>query len=300
MNPRLNPDLVKDDDDVDGKDHLPDPIDIQLPVTNSICGKPIEATFIPDLHSTNGRHTTEVKTQAAVPETNNRTPATWVHAGGNADSDPAERTDNASDPGDDEIPTGTAQSEQSLGRSITRDSGTAMIDSPYLNDHVEKTSSDRTPSETMLDVPHAPEHARADSSTIGTAETGRYSGSNYDTQAIESSDEEDDAETDITLTATREGIDAGHIPGGFPTNTSEEALIVASEQSNADEQPASGTASTFTNGTAAAVEPLMHDAQLEVSEDFKPAPVNHEEPEEPLVSNEQLGFDDEFKPQMMM
>ena len=291
MNPRLNPDLLRDE--ANEKQHLAEPAGIRLPVTNSIYGGPIGYTDVPDLPATtNGRHTTEVKIQAAVPETKDGTAATRAHVGGNTDSDPAERTETTSNPGD-EAPTEMVQSEQSLGQSITRDSGTAMIDSPYLNDFVEKTSSGRAPSDTMLDVPHVPEHARADSSTIGTAEAGRYSGSNYDTQAVESSDEEDGAVADVTLTATRGGIDVGDIPGGYP-DASEEALVAA------DEQPASGTASTLSDGTAAAVEPLMDNAQLEVSDEFKPAAVLHEAPLEPLITDEQLDIDDEFKPQTKM
>lgn len=295
MNPRLNPDLVKDE--ANQKEHLAEPAEVRLPVTNSIYGRPIESTAVPDLPATNGRHTTDGENQVAGPETYGGQAATRFHAGGNTGSESAERTKTISDPGD-EAPTEMAQSEQSSPVSSTRDSGTAMIDSPYLTDFVGKTSSDQTPSDTILDVPHVQDHARADSSTIGTAETGRYSGSNYDTQAIESSDEDEET-TDVTLTATAEGFGVGDIPGGFP-DASEEALVAANKEPTVDEQPALGTTSTFTGGTAAATEPLMDDAQLDVSNEYKPVALIQEGPSEPLMSDEQLGVDDEFRPQTKM
>lgn len=296
MNPRLNPDLVKDEANL--KDHLAEPAEVRLPVTNSIYGRPIESTAVPDLPATNGRHTTHDENQITGPETYGGQAATRFHAGGNTDTESAERTKTISDPGD-EAPTEMAQSEQSSPVSSTRDSGTAMMTSPYLTDLVGKTSSDQTPSDTMLDVPHVQEHARADSSTIGNAETGRYSGSNYDTQAIESTDGEDETTDDVTLTATTEGFGVGVIPGGFP-DASEEALVAASEEPNVDQHPASGAASTFNGGTAAAAEPLMDDALLDVSDEYKPAALNQEGSSEPLISDEQLGVDDEFRPQTKM
>ncbi|ROW10589.1 hypothetical protein VMCG_01788 [Cytospora schulzeri] len=294
MNPRLNPDLVMDD--ANEKENLVEPAEVRLPVTNSIYGKPIESTAVPDLPATNGRHTTGGETQAAVPETYSGTATTGALSGGDIDFPPAGSTEPTSDPVD-EIPKGTAQPGQSLGRGSTRDSGTVMIDSPYLNDFVEKASSDPEPHEAIMDVPHVQEHARADSSTIGTAETGRYSGSDYDTQAIDSDGEDAIVDDTTARPAAVDGLGgAGDVPGGFP-EASEEALVTASESQVIDEQPASGTASTFTDGTAAGGEPLMEDAQLEVSDEFKPATVIHEEPPEPLISDEQLEVDDEFKPQ---
>lgn len=290
MNPRLNPDLVKNESNE--KQRLAEPAEVRLPVTNSLYVRPIEYTIIPDLSATNGRHTAKGETQVALPETNSGTAATRVHASDSTGSVSAESTEYTSELGD-EAPKEIAQSKHSLGRSSTRDSGTAMVDSPYLNGFVGKTSSNRTPSETILDVPPI-EHARADSSTIGTAEAGRYSGSNYDTQAIESSDEEDEP----TLMVTGGGFSLGDIPGRYPDG-SEEALVATSEEPTADEQLPSDTASSYTGGTATAVEPIMNDAQLEVSDEFKPVALIHEEASEALISDEQLEVDDEFKPQKM-
>ncbi|KUI59013.1 hypothetical protein VP1G_06249 [Cytospora mali] len=322
MNPRLNPDLIVDE--TNEKEQPVGQAELRLPVTNSIYGKPAELTPVPDLPTTNGRHTPEeIETQAAVPETTNSSTAATL--------DPAGTTEPTFNP-DDEIPTDNLQPGQSLDRSSTRDSGTAIIDSPYLNDFVEKNNSGLSPPDAVPGLLSAQGHARADSSTIGTAEIGRYSGSVYDTQVIESDEEAAvvqptpaatgetpfetpfegpagqtawGASTSFQHPAAVETPDASHIPGGFPDgfpDASSDALATANEGLTADKEPASATASTFTDGTAAVVEPLIDDAQLEVSDEFKPATAVHEEetPEipEPLVSDEQLEVDDEFKPQM--
>ncbi|KUI74449.1 hypothetical protein VM1G_10083 [Cytospora mali] len=283
MNPRLNPDLIVDE--ANEKGQPVEQAELRLPVTNSIYGKPAELTPVPDLPTTNGRHTPEeAETQAAVPETTNSDTAATL--------DLAETTEPTFNP-DDEIPTDNhLQPGQSLDRTSTRDSGTAITDPPYLNDFVEKTNPGLSPPDAVPGLSYAQGHARADSSTIGTAETGPCSGPVYDTQAIGSDEEEEAAivqptpaaigetpfatpfegpagqaawgtSTSFRHPAAVETPDASHIPGGFPGARSD-APATANEGLTADKEPASATASTFTDGTAAAVEPLIDDAQLEM------------------------------------
>lgn len=278
MNPRLNPDLVLEK--ASEKEHLVEPAGVRLPVTNSIYGKPSAPAVVPDLPATNGRHTTDGETQAAVPETSIGTATTGVQAGADTvDVDSAESAERTYDSGDG-IPTDTAQSGQSLSRNSTRDSGTAMIDSPDPHDSVNEISSDQKPPEVMPDVPHVEEHTRVTSSTIETAEAGQYSGSANDTLPIESDEEGAIVDATPAGPAVVEGLDVDDVPGGFP-DASEEALVTASGNPTAD----------------AVDEPLMDEAQLEVSDEFKPATTIPEEPSEPLISDEQLEVDDEFKPQ---
>lgn len=343
MNPRLNPDLLTTDGHPNERElNLAEPAGIiTLPVTNSIYGKPAGFTAVPaepplpappalDARHTTGGETTQ--DAVVVPEINGGTAATTTtttttkrnQAGATiTDFDPAgsavaaEGRPKFHPGGDYELaPPTTGAIRQPLFRTSTRDSGTAMMDSHYLNDFVDKSSSGRPspPEEATLGVPPVQGHARADSSTIGAAEARRYPGVAYETHAIESDDEEA-AEEKVIPTATGgtpfetplEGVPvgqasswggptAGDIPGGFP--------VAGEEDPAAEERPAvlDGALSSI-DETAAVGEPLMDDAQLEVSDEFKPGVAVHSvysepsEPSEPLVSDEQLEVSDEFKPQ---
>ena len=254
MNPRLNPDIVMDG--TSEKDHPSQTAEIGLPVTNSIYGRLADLT---------GGHTTDggdpaATVAAAVLETNGGTitPTTTT----TTDGDVSKSTGPTFDPGDEAV-TETTQPGQSLARNVTRDSGTAMIESPYLNDFVEKGSQGPSSPEETLGVPSDAGHARADSSTMGAAGTVGIVGPVPDTQAVETDEEE-----------KGEDVDSGD--------------PMTDVQTVSDGAPALG-------------EPLMDDAQLDVSDEFRPGTaVRGGEPREPLISDEQLEVSDEFRPQTNM
>ncbi|KAK7734673.1 hypothetical protein SLS53_007776 [Cytospora paraplurivora] len=304
MNPRLNPDLKTDDTNEKGT-FIDDETEIRLPVTNNIYGKYAGFTAAhPETPATEDGHTLEEKdeaedehqTLASVPETN----------GGPTGLD---TTGSTSDLGGDAATESAHAGDDFLVKCTTRDSGTAMMDSPFLNDFTDKGSTSLSPPyEGFLAVPTFQGHARADSSTIGTAVTQGLSGAVYGTQVPET-DEDEGAFVDHMPAAVTgdmpaetwleapigQAVTVEHgayeMPGGFPGG-SEEVPITASGHFVSDRAP------DFVFGSAARREPLIDDAQLEASEEFRPRTILEEsEPEEPLVSDEQLEAGDEFKPQ---
>ncbi|ROW13608.1 hypothetical protein VPNG_04621 [Cytospora leucostoma] len=300
MNPRLNPDLKTDNTNEKGT-FIDDETEIRLPVTNNIYGKYAGFTAAhPETPATEDGYTSKDEdvhqTLASVPNTN----------GGSTDLDTAGSTFDLDGDGATES---AHAGDDFLVKCTTRDSGTAMMDSPFLNDFTDKGSTSLSPPhEGSLGVPLFQGHARADSSTIGTAVTQGLSGAVYGTQVPEA-DEDEGAFVDHTPAAVTgetpaetwfeapigQAVTVEHgayeMPGGFPGG-SEEVPITADGHFVADRVP------DFVFGSAVRREPLIDDAQLEASEDFRPRTILEEsEPEEPLVSDEQLDVGDEFKPQ---
>lgn len=289
MNPRLNPDL-KTDDTNEKRTFVDDETEIRLPVTNNTYSQ--YAGFTAAHAETPA---TEDGHLASVPNTD----------GDTIDLGPAGPT---LDLGDDTATGSAPAGGDFLTRSTTRDSGTAMMDSPYLTEFPDKGSTSLSPTlEGFLGVPPFQGHAPADSSTIGTAVTQGLSGAVYGTQVLETDGEERAFVDNTPAEATGEtpaetwfeapigqAVTVEHgayeMPGGFPGGS--EVPVAAGGQFVADRMP------DFVFGSAPRRETRIDDAQLEDSEEFRPRTILEEsEPEEPLVSDEQLEAGDQFEPQ---
>ncbi|KAI3400792.1 hypothetical protein diail_2001 [Diaporthe ilicicola] len=320
MNPRLNPDLAKDDAHIDEKGIL-ETAEVRLPVTNSLYGRPSEFVPVPDSPTTRAP-AAETKAPFAEAEpaaaTAAQTPAPAVDGtdavGEDADDErrrssvlseqfPIQRHEDEDSPEED-----NAMIDQFPTHNNTRDSGAFIVESPIINHFVEKggpgwgslaASTTEPPANREAEAPSAtqPEPVESHETSVGPAAA----------EPVDEAEAEDEDATPVQEVAT-----AFETPFETPFETSFEepsrelgaaqappsggAAAPASEDIDRDDQTISSKAPTVSDASAAVGEPLMDDAQLEVSSEFKPEPAVYDEPSEPLISDEQLEVDDDFKP----
>ncbi|KKY31513.1 hypothetical protein UCDDA912_g08539 [Diaporthe ampelina] len=327
MNPRLNPDLAKDDAHIDEKG-ITERTEVRLPVTNSLYGRPSEFVAAPDSPTTRApappaetggplsaaAEPAAAQTPAHVADGTDGTDSTDAVGDGAEDERrrssvlseqyPIQRHD------DEDSSERTALIDQFPTHSNTRDSGAVILESPIINHFVEKGGPGWGSLAASTTEPSSTSEAAAAPPGTTQAEAGETHGtavrSGTTEPVVEGEAESEDA-TPVQEVATafetpfetpfenpHEMMPSKELGAAQVPHSAAPARI--SEDNERDDQTISSKAPTVSEASAAVGEPLMDDVQLDVSDQFKPEPAVFDGPPEPLISDEQLDVDDDFKP----